>query len=190
MIVHGINEKEVQILKSLIGTRLICFKSQQKDSWNRIFGNIALVTEKAEIELRNELTEIDYFGDSEDVSKFYVNQITAENPFCLMIEDSVIETSVNETITDIIIVKDEIIVKDSSGKSIYEISTDDAVIIKTDSSAYVISRDWHLEEDMFFIKTADIQRDIRSITDIISEWSDEEDGTVASCDRKEISLKS
>ena len=55
-----------------------------------------------------------------------------------MIQDDVFETTVNETITDIIIVKDEIIVKDASAKTIYEITTDDAVVIKTDSSSYVI----------------------------------------------------
>ena len=152
MIIHCINEKELQMLKSLIGSKLISFKSQEKDSWNRIFGNIALVTDKTEIELRNELTEIEYFGDFEEVSKFYVNQITAENQFCLMVQDDVFETTVNETITDIIIVKDEVVVKDDSAKTVYEITTDDAVIIKTDSSAYVISRDWHLEEFMLFVK--------------------------------------
>ena len=188
MIIHCINEKELQMLKSLIGAKLICFKSEQKDSWNRIFGNIALITDKTEIELRNELTEIEYFGETEEVSKFYVNQITAENPFCLMVQTDVFETTVNETITDIIIVKDEVVAKDTFEKTIYEITTDDAVIIKTDSSAYVISRDWHLEEFMLFVKTTDIQRDVRSVADIIDEWSDEEDGTVATCNRKEISL--
>ena len=57
-----------------------------------------------------------------------------------MIQDDVFETTVNETITDIIIVKDEIIVKDASAKTIYEITTDDAVVIKTDSSSYVICK--------------------------------------------------
>lgn len=58
-----------------------------------------------------------------------------------MVEDSIAETSVNEVIKDIIIVKDEINVKDSSGNSIYEITMDDAVIIKTDNSVYAISRE-------------------------------------------------
>ena len=83
MIVHSITSQELDTLKSLIGKKLLCFKSQQKDSWNRIFGNILLVTEESEIELRNELTEIEYFGDSEDVSRFYVNLITKKRLFSL-----------------------------------------------------------------------------------------------------------
>lgn len=189
MINHCITYKELQMLKTLIGTKLVCFKSQKKDSWNRIFGNIAVITDKTEIELRNELTEIEYFGDLEDVSKFYVNQISASKPFCLMIEDEVFKTSVNEIITDIIIVEDEISIKDSSGNPIYEITMDDAVIIKTADSAYAISREWSLEEELIFIKTSDYKKDIYSIEQIISEWSDEDENFIATCNRKEISLK-
>ena len=86
MIIHGITSQELDTIKSLVGKKLLCFKSQQKDSWNRIFGNILLVTEDSEIELRNELTEIEYFGDSEEVSKFYVNKITKENHFSLWLK--------------------------------------------------------------------------------------------------------
>ena len=189
MIIHGITSQELNTLKSLIGKKLLCFKSQQKDSWNRIFGNILLVTEDSEIELRNELTEIEYFGDSEEVSKFYVNKITKEKPFQLMVEDSIAETSVNEVVEDIIIVKDEINVKDSSGNTIYEITMDDAVIIKTDNSVYAISREWSLEEELIFVKTADYKKDIYSVEQIVSEWSDEDENTVATCNRKEFSLK-
>lgn len=189
MIIHGITSQELNTLKSLIGKKLLCFKSQQKDSWNRIFGNILLVTKDSEIELRNELTEIEYFGDCEEVSKFYVNKITKEKPFQLMVEDSIAETSVNEVVKDIIIVKDEINVKDSSGNSIYEITMDDAVIIKTDNSAYAISREWSLEEELIFVKTADYKKDIYSVEQIVSEWSDEDEYTVATCNRKEIFLK-
>lgn len=189
MINHCITYKELQMLKTLIGTKLVCFKSQKKDSWNRIFGNIAIITDKTEIELRNELTDIEYFGDSEDVSKFYVNQISASKPFSLMIEDEVFKTSVNEIITDIIIVEDEISIKDSSGNPIYEITMDDAVIIKTDNSTYAISREWSLEEELIFIKTSDYKKDIYSIEQIISEWSDEDENFIATCNRKEISLK-
>ena len=189
MIIHCITAQELNILKSLIGKKLLCFKSQQKDSWNRIFGNILLVIEDCEVELRNELTEIKYFGDSEEVSKFYVNQITNDKPFQLMVEDSIAETPVNEVIEDIIIVKDEINVNDSSGKSLYEITMDDAVIIKTNNSVYAISREWSLEEELIFIKTSDYKKDIYSVEQIISEWSDEDENSIATCNRIEISLK-
>ena len=189
MIIHSITSRELNTLKSLVGKKLICFKSQQKDSWNRIFGNILLVTEDSEVELRNELTEIEYFGNTEEVSKFYVNQITKDKPCKLLVEDSITETPVNEIIEDIIVIKDEIDVKDSSENSIYEITMDDAVIIKTDNSVYAISREWSLEEELIFIKTSDYMKDIYSIEQIVSEWSDEEENTVATCNRKEISLK-
>ncbi len=190
MIDHRLTQADISQLKSLIGTKLICFKSEEKDSWNRIFGNIAIVTDKRVIEIRNELTPTEYIGGNiEDVSRFFVKPIDDEHPFALMIISDVVETSVNETITDIGIVTDDISVKDLNGNIIYKISTAESIIIKTDSSSYVISRDWHLEEVMYFIKTSDIQRDMRSVADIISDWSDEDENTVATCNRKEIFLK-
>ena len=105
-----------------------------------------------------------------------------------MVEDSIAETSVNEVVEDIIIIKDEINVKHSSGNTIYEITMDDAVIIKTDNSVYAISREWSLGEELIFIKTSDYKKDIYSVEQIVSEWSDEDENTVATCNRREISL--
>ena len=189
MIDHRITQEEKSLLKSLIGTKLLCFKSEKKDSWNRIFGNISLVSENAETEIRNELVSTMYFaGETEDVSRFAVKKISKENPFKLMIVSDVFETAVNEKITDIILVTDAITVQDSGKNTIYEISTTESIVIKTDNSTFVLSRDWHLEEIMTFVKTSDYKRDIYPIADVVSEWSDEEEGFVAICNRTETSL--
>ena len=189
MIDHCITQEEKSLLKSLIGTKLLCFKSEKKDSWNRIFGNISLVSENAETEIRNELVSTMYFaGETEDVSRFAVKKISKENPFKLMIVSDVFETAVNEKITDIILVTDAITVQDSGKNTIYEISTTESIVIKTDNSTFVLSRDWHLEEIMTFVITSDYKRDIYPIADVVSEWSDEEEGFVAICNRTETSL--
>ena len=189
MIDHCITQEEKSLLKSLIGTKLLCFKSEKKDSWNRIFGNISLVSENAETEIRNELVSTMYFaGETEDVSRFAVKKISKEKPFKLMIVSDIFETAVNEKITDIILVTDAITVQDSGKNTIYEISTTESIVIKTDNSTFVLSRDWHLEEIMTFVKTSDYKRDIYPITDVVSEWSDEEEGFVAICNRTETSL--
>ncbi len=106
-----------------------------------------------------------------------------------MVESPVFETVVTETITDIIIVRDEICVNNSDGKSIYDITMDQAIIIKTSDSSYVISREWSLEEELIFLKSANYKESVYSVEDIISEWSDEDDGTEAVCKRTEFSLK-
>lgn len=188
MIYAIISEEEKTLLKKLIASKLVCFKSQEKDSWNHIFGNIALVTDKSIIEIRNELTPIEYYGDTEDVSKFYINQLSKENPFKLMIEDKIFETSVNENILDIIIAQDEVCIKDCDKKIIYEITIDTAIIVKTEFSVFVISREWSLEEELIFVKSTDYQRDIYSVQQMISEWGDNENWTTT-CMRKFISLK-
>lgn len=186
---HCLSEKELNLLKTLITSKLFGFKSQIKDSWNRIFGNILLVTDKGEIEIRNELTEINYLGCTEDVSKFYIKRITDHYPFHLMVDDTVFETPVNEILADIIIVKDEISVTDLQRKSIYKIAIDTAIILKTENSCYVISREWSLEEELIFVKTADYKKSVYSVENIIKDWSNEEENLDASCKRKYLSLK-
>lgn len=190
MIFSCISEEEKTVLKGLIGKKLDFIKSEQKDSWNRILGNLSIVTKDSEIEIRNELTETEYFGDTEDVSKFKIRTVSAENPFNLMVEAPVFETTVADTITDIIIIQDEICIKDSNGKSIYDITMDQAIVIKVSDSSYVISREWSLEEELIFLKSANYKESVYSVKDVISEWSDEDAETMAVCNRIEFSLNS
>ncbi len=188
MVFSCISENEKSLLKGLIGKKLKYIKSEEKDSWNRIFGNLSIVTDNSEIEIRNQLTETEYFGDTEDVSKFKISEISNENPFTLMVESPVTETKVEEQITDIILIQDEISVKDSENQSVYEITMDDAIVIKTKNSTYAVSREWSLEEELIFLKTADYKKSIYSVDEIVSEWSDEDEKTQAFCKRAEISL--
>ena len=189
MVFSCISENEKSLLKGLIGKKLKCIKSEQKDSWNRIFGNLSIVADNSEIEIRNELTETEYFGDTEDVSKFKISKISNKNPFNLMIESPIIETKVEEHIIDILLIQDEISIKDSENKVFYEITMDDAIVIKTENSTYVISREWSLEEELIFSKTSDYKNSIYSVDEIVSEWSDEDEKTKASCNRTEVSLR-
>lgn len=188
MVLSCISESEKAILKSLIGKKLLCIKSELKDSWNRIFGNLAVITQDSEVEVRNELTETVYFDDMEDVSKFKIRQITSDKPFKLMVEVPVVETKIKETISDIMIIQDVVSVKNSEESCIYEITMDDAVIIKTTESAWVISREWCLEEELIFVKSANYKDSVYSIDDIVAEWSDEDEGIKATCKRTEVSL--
>lgn len=187
MIYSTITEKEEFLLKFLIGQKLICFKSEQKDSWNKIFGNISIVTENSEIEIKNELSEILYFDTTEDVSKFKIQEVSQESPFRLMVESPIVKTAVDEKIKNIFIAQDKVSVKDSENKTIYEITMDEAIIIETEKSTFVISREWHLEEELIFVKSTDYKKDIYPIEKVISDWSDE-DSIKTNCTRTYINL--
>lgn len=188
MIFSCISDEEKALLKRLVGKKINCIKSEERDSWNRIFGNLEVIADDYEVEIRNELTETEYFGDTEDVSKFKIRKITSDAPFALMVEAPVYETKIDNFVTDVIIVQDEITVKDSEGKPIYEITMDEAIVIKMTNSTYVISREWCLEEELIFLKTANYKESVYSVEDVASEWSDDDDGLVASCHRSELSL--
>ena len=189
MINSILSDNERKLLSSLNGKSLVSIIRTEKDSYNRVFGNIAINVDNHFYEIKNELTVIDYFGDKEDVSRFYVKKLETKESFEPMVALPVDEISINEIITDISIIQDKITVKESNGSTIYEITMDNAIIIKTEKSVYAISREWSLEEEMIIVKTTDYLRDIYSIEQIVSEWSDEEDNSSATCTRTEISLK-
>lgn len=188
MVTSCISDFEKNLLKSLIGKRLNFFKSEAKDSWNRIFGNISIVTDDKEIEIRNELTETEYFGDTEDVSKFKIKEISSAYPFVLMVESPVVETKVDEVIEGITIIQDNVNIKNSENESVYEITFDSAIVIKTDKSTFAISRQWHLEEELSFVKTADYKSSVYSIENTIADWADEDEKMSATCNRSEYTL--
>lgn len=106
-----------------------------------------------------------------------------------MVKSQIIKTNVQEKISDILIIQDEISVKDVNCNKVYEITMDNAIVIKTEKSSFVISREWSLEEELIFSKTANYAASVYSVKNIIEEWSDEDARTVASCKRSEISLK-
>lgn len=189
MIKSTLTDDELKLLSSMIGKNFISVIRTEKDSYNRVFGNIAINVDGIFYEIKNELTVIDYFGDKEDVSRFYVRTLENKECFEPMIVLPIGEISINEIITDISIIQDQIIVEKTSGGSIYEITMDDAIILKTEKSVYAISREWSLEEEMIIVKTTDYMRDIYSVEQIISEWSDEDDNSSATCTRTEIPLK-
>lgn len=188
MINSTLTNKELQLLSSFIGKSLISVIRTEKDSYNRVFGNIAINVGSHFYEIRNELTVIDYFGSKEDVSRFYVKKLESKECFEPMVVLPIEEMPINETIIGISIIRDMITVKNSAGNTIYEISMDDAIIIKTEKSVYAISREWSLEEEMIIVKTTDYLRDIYSVEQIVCEWSDEDDNSVATFTRTEISL--
>ncbi len=188
MINSTLTNKELQQLSSFIGKSLISVIRTEKDSYNRVFGNIAINVGSHFYEIRNELTVIDYFGSKEDVSRFYVKKLESKECFEPMVVLPIEESPINETIIGISIIRDMIAVKNFAGNTIYEITMDDAIIIKTEKSVYAISREWSLEEEMIIVKTTDYMRDIYSVEQIVCEWSDEDDNSVAACTRTEVSL--
>lgn len=188
MINSTLTNKELQLLSSFIGKSLISVIRTEKDSYNRVFGNIAINVGNHFYEIKNELTVIDYFGSKEDVSRFYVKKLESKECFEPMVVLPIEEIPINETIIGISIIRDMIAVKNSAGNTIYEITMDDAIIIKTEKSVYAISREWSLEEEMIIVKTTDYMRDIYSVEQIVCEWSDEDDNSVATFTRTEISL--
>lgn len=178
-------KENVLELKSLIGKKLLYYKSQKLDEWKRIYGNFAIKVGEKEIEIRNEEQTIDFFGSKEDVAIYSMKTMTGDTEFKLMVLDTPItEYEVNENIDNINIVTDNIVVRDKDGNIIYEIEIDMAIIFKTENHFLTFAKGWYFDESISVYDTEDYLDLIRSIKQVEEDWADEEDGDTAVCNRR------
>ena len=152
MIKQEFKIKEIEILKSLIGKKIIKINHTYP-----IYGNIKIDFDSYSVIISNLMHEGSLAGDDDDITYFTLEKISKEDKFEFFLED--VKTNsidVNETIKSIKIINDLINYNDE-----YEISYDIAIIFITDKHKYIISRDWFYMETM----EINIDKDINDILD-------------------------
>ncbi len=196
MVDHRLTDEEKNLLKSLIGSRLVSFTAEK--IWENKFTPsywIDLKTEISLVKIENVLVPTVYLstdGDIEDVTRFSCKLASKEKTNLV----DYIEKPARGTISDIILVDDTIAVRGDHDDFAYDFVTTEGIVIKTEDSAFAISRGWHLMEVMLFEETLDYEKAIYPVAEVIEDWALTEDAcddpfytTTATCDRKFISLK-
>ena len=145
-------EKEIEILKSLIGKKIININYTYP-----VYGNIKIDFDSCSIVISNLMHEGSLAGDDDDITYFTLEKISKEDKFEFFLNDVKTDSiKVNETIKSIEIINDLINYNDE-----YEISYDVAIVFITDKHKYIISRDWFYMETM----QINVDKDIDDILD-------------------------
>ncbi len=164
------------------------FLSEPIDAWNRVYGNIAFKIDDFLLEIRNETTCIEYFSGKEDVAKFSVSVLSSG--FKPISGEFVEKNEIKSRIEDVIVIRDEVFVSVSSGKTSFGIAIDDGIVIKTENIFLIVCQDWHLMEMIRILFSNDYRRDMRSVSEVEADFSGSEANRYSAvCKRSEILLK-
>lgn len=187
------DEKEIQLLKSLIGKKFEKVRHDRFDFSNVSYKRVSLFVDGNMYELLNDIEEIDFMWDDygdEAVAVFKFDKTEDKGiSYNYDIENypTQIETPVNIVINDIVIIEDN--VKSYDKKSDNLVSEYDyvkGIIVVLDGFSYCFTRDIWFSEEIGIIKGEDPQSKIGNIDD---DWEWGED-RYSKNTRKFRSLKS
>ena len=166
MVNASLNKNMLCLLKKLKSSKFISYECAKNHS--SAYGNLRINTDNGSIEITNIEKTMPFFDIEEDVTSFEceISDSYAEfKPYCIEPFEAF---EVGEIITGIEIINDEINVNDGE----YEISFDQAIIIRTEKQTIMFSRDiWFLEVITIFDN--DNYDEFFSVEQAIEAWSEE-----------------
>lgn len=134
---------EIEILKSLIGEKLLSFQYDVMKSWgNQVFELIGIVTKDKKFVFDNEVLWMEnYFTGGDYVPHFTIREVKSADDFHVFKPGgNLITSSVGEKIEDLLLVQDHVTVL-NEGNFYQKWDSTEGIIIKTSSKQYAFYKD-------------------------------------------------
>lgn len=142
MIFVTLNEEMEKLLSSIKGAETVSYECER--IFNNVYGKLRIHTEKGSIEVTNFHQTRDILGAQEDASGFQCKKVKKGSCFKPLCGDAADTFRMRGLVTEIKIINDAISVNDGA----YEISFDQAIVIKTKDETVMFSRDAWFSEDI------------------------------------------
>lgn len=166
------------ILKSMIGQQLVSLECEHLDHTQETYGNLLITTDSQRIELINEEEPTDYFGGTEDISRFTCRRLVENEHFRqFVMGESPMKYPLIGTVTGVSVIDDHV----SLPQDEYDIRLSMAVILYTTEDNIAFLRGWHFDEQITVVKGSDYRLNLRTIDSIKSDWA--EDGEPITVER-------
>ncbi len=160
-----ISDDIIKILQDSIGKVFTSFEYGAGEAkFSRAYGNVRLNFTGVSLDVSNIEETVNVFGETDDISSFKC--VVSKHKFVPYIEEDTVKTDVNEIVTGIEIVEDTINI--NGGEQI--IIFDQAIIVKTEKSIYMFSRDWQYSELITVSNTEDYDS-VYSLNKVKSDWN-------------------
>lgn len=180
MIYVTLNDNMYEMLKNIKKSKFISYECGKV--FGNAYGNLRINTDKSSIEITNLQKTTPLFDDEEEVAGFECKIVESNSAFKPYCEEPFEKFEVSEIINDIEIVNDSISINDGE----FEISFDQAIIIRAETKIIMFSRDIWFAEDIT-ISEHDDYNSIFPISQVVESWSDDGERKV-SVERKTIKL--
>ena len=142
MVYMTLTKEMEDMLKSIINSTFISYECGK--TFDVVYGMLRINTDKTSVELTNFDKVVPFIKDEEEVAGFECQIADKNTKFNSLTTRPAAEYEVGGLIKEIEIVNDFIYVNDGE----YEISFDQAIIIKTETKTIMFSRDAWFSEDI------------------------------------------
>ena len=160
-----------EILRKIKNANFISYECGK--IFDNAYGNLRINTDIFSIELTNLQKTTPFFDAEEEVAGFGCKLVEINSEFRPYCEENFQAFKVGETINDIEIINDSISVNDAD----FEISFDQAIIIRTESNVIMFSRNIWFSE-IITISEHDDYNSMYPISRVVEDWSDEGENIV------------
>ena len=162
------NAEMRNILKSIIGKTFVSYECEDSDGPNMTYGNFRINTDVEAIDVSNETKVMPFFDAEEDVACFACIKADPGNPYVPDVVTSTRTVPVQGIIRAVSLVNDAINVNNGE----YQITFDQALIIRTDDRIFMFSKDIWFSE-MIKISDTDDYDNIYPIASVIEDWNND-----------------
>lgn len=171
MIYVTLNNNMEEMLRNIKESKFISYECGKV--FGNAYGNLRINTDKSSVEITNLQKTTPFFDTEEEVAGFKCKMVESNSRFKPYCEEPFEAFEVGESIKDIEIVNDSICINDGE----FEISFDQAIIIRTESKLIMFSRDIWFSEDIT-ISEHDDYNSIFPISQVVDSWSDDGENKV------------
>jgi hypothetical protein len=100
------NQKEINLIKDMIGSTLVKYKCDPFEFSTAVYGIVGIFTDKSSYAFTNAIQVMDYYGTDEDVAVFRLEERIGSEIKSLISENTMIELPINKTIKEIDIINE------------------------------------------------------------------------------------
>ncbi len=171
MIYLTLNNNMEEMLKSIKGCKFNSYECGKV--FGSAYGNVRINTDKSSIEITNLQRTIPFFDTEEEVAGFKCKKVEIDSVFKPYCEEPFEVFDVSEAVTDIEVVNDSICINDGE----FEISFDQAIIMRMETKVIMFSRDIWFSEDIT-ISEHDDYDSIFPISQVVDSWANDGENKV------------
>ena len=165
-----LDAKSLKLLSNMIGKKFEKYRCDEFKFAPSVYQIVGLYVGDCVYALINETKELDYFGETDDVSVMRVDAVNENEIKSHLVDGKQIDTPINQIIQDIIVITDTEYMSEN-GVDLYCYDFTAAIVFVLPDRQVVFERDCWFSEDILIYRGSNVINKIRSLDENASNSS-------------------
>lgn len=174
------NNVQKEMLAQCKNKRFMKYKADPFKYTNTVYNRIGLFISNKTYQIRNEIETQDYFGNEEDVAKFFFEEIAKDDIRSGLENTQQIDTMIDSRIVGIYLIQENQKLMENKGNT-YEVNLTRAIVFETEDREYAFIKDVWFSEEIEIIRGNDLTQKL--LTDFDKEDSEFGDNCILYIER-------